>query len=307
MKLLWSCAFVIFLSLVGENYSYSANISVTSKIDKDKIYIGERLKYTIKVITPDDVEIKLPDIKGKVDNLIVVSHRRREHKFFRKKTVIGEYILTSYKTGSYKIPSLEVKYRLKGDDKWRSITTQEVSLEVKGVVGESLTKKTIRDIKGPLNYGLNLIFIIILIAILLFAGGVSWIFWKKRKHKMHVTPLIPAHMKAYAALDELERKNLVAEGRIKEFYSILSGIVRRYIEDRFSIHAPRMSTEEFLDYVRGSRVLSSEERLLLEDFLHQSDMVKFARYIPEEKEIVKSMQLARKFIEKTREREDGVA
>src|SRR4051812_11506406 len=49
------------------------------------------------------------------------------------------------------------------------------------------------------------------------------------------------------ALAELERLfALVEEGQSKPYAIESSGIVRRYIERRFSIRAPQRSTEEFL-------------------------------------------------------------
>ena len=46
-------------------------------------------------------------------------------------------------------------------------------------------------------------------------------------------------------------------GRIKEFYQRISDILRHYIENRFGLHAPERTTEEFLVELKPSEVLDA--------------------------------------------------
>jgi len=57
--------------------------------------------------------------------------------------------------------------------------------------------------------------------------------------------------------------------------------VRRYLEDRFRLRAPEMTTEEFLQAAQQNPQLPREHRSSLGRFLTEADMVKFARHIPE--------------------------
>src|SRR5207245_506058 len=59
-------------------------------------------------------------------------------------------------------------------------------------------------------------------------------------------PRRPPHEIAAAELERLRGRRLVEHGAFKEYYSALSDIVRRYLEDRFKLRAPEMTTEEFL-------------------------------------------------------------
>ena len=47
-------------------------------------------------------------------------------------------------------------------------------------------------------------------------------------------------------LPALVTEDLIARGLIQEFHYRTSGIVRGYIERRFGVSAPEMTTEEFL-------------------------------------------------------------
>ena len=74
--------------------------------------------------------------------------------------------------------------------------------------------------------------------------------------------------RAWAELDRLLKKGLPGRGRYKDFYVELTMVVRRYIQRRYGIRAPHMTTEEFLRAAKPSDELRR--------FLESADMVKFA-------------------------------
>ena len=88
---------------------------------------------------------------------------------------------------------------------------------------------------------------------------------------------------------------------VDAFYVELSGIVRRYLEDRFELRAPELTTEEFLESVQHAPDLSREHQSLLRGFLRQADLVKFAGARPSAEDIDRSVAAARRFLEETRE------
>jgi hypothetical protein len=58
----------------------------------------------------------------------------------------------------------------------------------------------------------------------------------------------------------------------------LSDIIRTYLEKRFSLHAPRQTTTEFLeDLKREKSPLKTEDKDFLKEFMTASDLVKFAK------------------------------
>ena len=77
--------------------------------------------------------------------------------------------------------------------------------------------------------------------------------------------------------------------------------MRRYLEDRFDLRAPELTTEEFLALAGSASNLSRDHQLLLRDFLRQADLVKFAGVRASEDEIRRSSDLAVRFLEETRE------
>ncbi len=174
-----------------------------------------------------------------------------------------------------------------------------------------------------------------LIACIVLVGGLvgtlltvvimRWLANRRRVEVPWVDPR-PAHVIALEALGILATEHLPEQGRMKEFYFRLSEIVRGYMERRFRFAAPEMTSDEirahFSDQERKritaelkARGLSDAElevlvperlgtlqaRVAIEDFLSETDLVKFADFAPSESAAETVMRSARGIIELTRE------
>lgn len=92
--------------------------------------------------------------------------------------------------------------------------------------------------------------------------AVRYLARKVKEHRM--SPI----ERAWVELDRLLKKGLPGRGRYKDFYVELTMVVRRYIQRKYGIKAPHMTTEEFLRAAKPSDELKR--------FLESADMVKFA-------------------------------
>jgi hypothetical protein len=100
---------------------------------------------------------------------------------------------------------------------------------------------------------------------------VRWIVRKIREHRM--SPI----ERAWVELDRLIKKGLPGRGRYKDFYVELTMVVRRYVQRKYGIKAPHLTTEEFLREIgQGSSACVPTGSKDLERFLESADMVKFA-------------------------------
>jgi hypothetical protein len=131
----------------------------------------------------------------------------------------------------------------------------------------------IRDIRGPkFIMSAWLIPAIVLGVALLALGG--YLVWRWRRRRLRPRILLPFEV----ALQKLEEiRPLMQRSQAREFSIAASDIVRRYIEERFDVTATHRTTEEFLHDLLGSSNASlARHRGLLEAFLNQCDLVKFA-------------------------------
>jgi len=168
-------------------------------------------------------------------------------------------------------------------------------------------EETIRDVKPPLDLPANPLFLYLGLILLVIAIGFTvWYFIQKQKQFLKpVEPPKTAWEAAYEQLAALERENFLSNGKIEPYYFQLSNIVRRYIEDRFDIRAPEMTTEEFLYSLKSFDQLDNIQKDSLKEFLNACDMVKFARFSPSMEEAHNGFDLAMKFVNDTKiEKED---
>jgi hypothetical protein len=84
---------------------------------------------------------------------------------------------------------------------------------------------------------------------------------------------------AYSELDRIEALNLPARNQIKEHYSLVDVCLRRYIEGRYQIPALEQTRAELRSAFRRSPVLAEDAAEFM-DIFSESDLVKFARYVP---------------------------
>jgi hypothetical protein len=112
---------------------------------------------------------------------------------------------------------------------------------------------------------------------------------------------------ARANLDGLVQAVRPEGEQVDTFYVELSYIVRQYLENRYELRAPELTTEEFLNQVIAAPQLSNDHKGLLRDFLRQADLVKFAGLRPSAEVIELSLSTASRFLDETRENAPLVA
>jgi len=276
-------------------------IDVETAVDRAIINIGDTVTYSITVKAKKDIEVTFPVFDENLGDLAVQDFGSKQKNLFGRQTLTQWYKLDTYVTGSYTIPPAIITYKQRDENKWHEIETEEVTVQVESFLSGAEDQTDIRDIKEPLHFPLKIYWFYILAGILLcvLGGGIFWCFRKVRRRAV-ITPRLPAHEIAYAAFDELRQKDFIAQNKLKEYYSELSFIVRQYLENRFTIRAPEMTTEEFLSSVKDARVLTFDQKTLLRMFLESSDMVKFAKYGPLPEEINGSFDVAKRLVDETK-------
>lgn len=173
-----------------------------------------------------------------------------------------------------------------------------------GFAVDNLAVEGLRDVKVPVDFPSNTLFLI-LVLLALFVGGLCLLLVRFLRAKKEEIEEAPAETRmpweiARDQFNDLEKSSLLEEGRFKVYYSQLSGIIRRYFENQFKVRAPEMTTEEFLWSLEKSHYLTATQNDTLKQFLSSCDIVKFAKFIPRIEEGKESLGLARKLVEETK-------
>jgi len=169
------------------------------------------------------------------------------------------------------------------------------------VVKNTVEMTDIHDIKPPEKIGYDLKWLYYLISgiiIALLLAGIFF-FFKYRKRKIQEKQIITLSSDELALklLDELLDVDNI-DGKI--FYFNLSAILRNYIQGRYKINAPEMTTEELIPKIDSfglDRELSQKLRALL----HSADPVKFAGVTTVQAKMQNDLLFVIDFVKKTRE------
>jgi hypothetical protein len=259
---------------------------------------------TLTVVAPPEVRITLPEVTQTLGPFEVVQHRTTGPLSLPSQTQQWqrEYRLAVTASGSLTVPSFTVQ--VQEGDATQPLTTDPLSITVTALVPADPDMTALKDIAPPVplvRRGLPP-WVWIVASGLVSAGllvGVWW--WYRQRQRAAAVSLVrrPAHVLALAALEHLQRQDLIGQERIEEFYVRVSMILRRYIELRFGMRAPEQTTEEFLVTTFATGGLIAAHRDLLEAFLQHCDLVKFARYRPLPNDMEETFESAKTFVEHT--------
>ncbi|MGR3320154.1 MAG: BatD family protein [Candidatus Anammoxibacter sp.] len=281
-------------------------VVVNASVDRSEISIGDKIRFTITVEYNHDIAISFPEFGENLADFTIKDFGRSEPKKLKSGKIEQKewYVLDTFLTGSYVIPKLTIRYKNAEED-LSEIETNEIFIEVKSVIDEGVTAEDIREIKDPVNISVNYYIIYLILGgvfgLLVIAAGLIYYFRQRKSTKQEVAPpQPPAHEIAYKELKILIALDLITKGKTREYFYRLSTIVRCYIENRFALMAPERTTEEFLAEMTDREIMEMEHKRLIRKFLEQCDLVKFAKYGPDNEEIDGAYNSAKKLVDETK-------
>lgn len=303
------CFFFVLFCFSFVNAS-AQDIRTTAALDTSSIKIGDQIKLHIRVRYPASTTVGWPLIPDTLSNIEILERSEiiTEDEKNNSITERQTYTITAFEAGKYTIPSFVFSYKKSGDTTQYQAATDSLELVVETIPID--TTQTIKDIKPPLEEPFTwreaipyMVGGLLLVAIL---AAVYYYFIKNRKKAVAVVPVEPErppHENALEALKRLEAEKLWQQGQLKLYHSKLSDTVRIYIEKRFGVRAPELTTDETLQQLRTVEP-RYELREELRQILQLSDLVKFAKATPLDTENEKSLRNAFDFVEQTKLQEE---
>ncbi len=188
----------------------------------------------------------------------------------------------------------------------KEVFTEEVPLTV-AMVDAARATQDLAGPRGPLDASTRddrWIWILGGLTALVIIAGAGWVGVRSVRRTRDRRARISAYEVAVRRLGELEHRGAPDDAAADAWFVELSAIVRNYLEGRYQVRAPELTTEEFLQEARRaagpSTGLSLGHRDLLTAFLERCDRVKFAGYRPDADESLATLKAARAFVEDTR-------
>jgi hypothetical protein len=271
-------------------------------VDKTEVRIGDQIKATIKVDLSDGREwinsdVVWPDSTGGIE-VVSGPEWNRENPG----ATLATWNIALFDTGIVRIPSL--KLTIRSQQTVDTIYTIDIPIKVLAVQPDSTGLVDIKDIYyQPFNPGYYKRFIPhVALIVAIIVGIILWLRKRKStyvKPEIRIIPLLP-HEWAAKALDGLAEKKLWQHGEVKEHYTLLTDILREYLERRYAIHAKEQTSEEILVQLRQQQL---SEVLLTdtEQLLSIADLIKFAKADPGMDIHAMTIERVRRFVRETTE------
>ena len=292
-------------------------VKATVKVWPPKPTLGDAIYVRLEIEAPAGVSIDAPFQEAgdqRLGRFRVVGFTRDTERLpsggqVQKQT----YTLEAPASGRHRIPPLrlemvDARTTSTGSadaKKPQELLTDEVPLEIAPVPAEQATAE-LKPAQGELDPDVGGTSWALILGIgggLLMLGSGSALAFRAFRARRRIEKQRSAYEEAVSELRRLEDRGPPSEDAADPWFVQLSWIVRRYLEHRYEIRAPELTTEEFLNVAIARPELTEDHRRLLTQFLERCDRVKFAGYRPDSEESLATLAAARGFVEDTRLRE----
>lgn len=252
-------------------------------VDSLSIQIGAQLNYTLQIKADSTDQVLFPERTSFLpfeilEEFPIDTLRAESHYLYTKK-----YALIQFDSGRYWLPRQPVILNS------NTFLSDSIQIEVRSVLVDTLKQKmfTIKPlIEVERNYDQWLRNVLWSIFLLILALGALYSYFQWQKRKIARENKLPPFDQALYDLKSLETQMPVDQHEYKYYYSKLTDIVRRYLEEEAKIDALESTSDELLNKLTllqdsGKIILHTDTIKNLKRVLVTADLVKFARSLPE--------------------------
>ena len=271
-----------FLLLAAAVLEMSRNgIDLKVEADRAQVDPAKSVFLRVELKTPADRTAALPDLRDRVKGFSLAEDFVEEPVALKDGStvqvanwrLVPEPCADSYKVRPFVVKASPKLMSYQSDEGKYSFAAGPIAFEQPGA-REPVTGGIETDPKKdlpPLSWKLvGWVSAALLGALGVLAALVFLVRYVARRVKEHrMSPI----ERAWVELDRLLKKGLPGRGRYKDFYVELTMVVRRYVQRKYGIRAPNLTTDEFLVQFRDAGRGRCDD---LAKFLESADLVKFA-------------------------------
>ena len=258
---------------------------VSSKVDTTQIRIGEQINYKINVEADSSALVVFPEGQTFLPLEAVEASNIDTTKNNAKILLSRIYKLTQFDSGVYTIPRQKI---IIGD---KPFFTDSLKVMVNPIEVDT-TKQGLYDIKPIIevdktggNWWKYLLITLLLIGLVAFL--LYWFIWRKKPlTEEEEIALLPPYDRAKIAIRKLDQSQFLLKSEIKKYYSELTLIIRKYLDEKVYDRAMESTTDELilrLQLLKDGNQIPLKKNTInnLQSILKRADLVKFAKSKPD--------------------------
>ncbi len=294
--------------LILSAWARPQEIRITSTPDTSSILIGDQTGFSVTAEIPAGATAALSTVNDTLAGKIIIlgrSPRDTAASADGRLTITDRYLITAFDSGIYTIPPFYAEV-VSGDSLLRYYSDYSMLKVLRPEVTPPDSTDVIFDIIPPRNAPVTFTEILPWLVIALIFAVVLYLLARflprnpLRRFVRAPAPADPAHIIALRELQSLRDEELWQKGEVKEFYSRLSDILRRYLDNRYGISSPELTTDETVRILQKAAVTTTGQMSMVKELLSLSDMVKFAKYLPQSDLHERYHNDAVRFVEETK-------
>lgn len=253
---------------------------VRSEVDTTSIKVGEQFSYEIIIESDNFLEINFPETFNFSPFTIADEFPSDTNYLKSKKIISKKFNLTHFDQGSFSINPQKLDI---GD---KIYTTEKIDIDVLTIKVDTVSKKffDIKEIKFTDDPNSSIFKIITPLALFILGCFVLFFIYRSYKKLKSLEFFFQTPFeKAVLSLQEIEKSKLDNQKDLKEFYTRLIEIVKRYFEDdSIDPNAMESTSNQLinkLNLLKASKKINLSDNTIssLAEVLENSDLVKFAR------------------------------
>jgi len=305
---------IIFLGIFYFAFfsAIAQKIEVKALLDSSQIVIGKQAKIKLQASVYAVQAIKFPLLQDSIIKGVEIVEIGEIDTVFSKANstylLSQEITITSFDSGSYSLPPFV--FLANNRD---SLRTNELLLTVKTIAIDT-TEKSVKDIHSVYDTPLTFKEFIheykywLLAGILLLAAIILLVLYYKRWRKKPLEQEVEKpkkitlpHFIAIEKLEKLKAEKLWQSGKVKQYYTELTDILREYIENRYKISTAEQTSTETIEACEKNIGIQSDRVSELKLIFSFADLAKFAKSepLPDENDLAFSKTL--NFVQQTKE------
>ena len=300
---------VILVLLVAGPVVAQSGESIEARliIPERQLTVGDPIEVTLSVTHPQGYQVIMPQLESQWGEFVVQSQSAPQTTANSDGSVTTTQVidLRLFAPGIYSTPPLTLAVT-DGLGGVIEVLASPAEVQIGSVLVEGDTE--LRDIKPQAELPFTNLLPWIATTVVLLLGGLALLLFLRWIRKRRALAALDNRLPHEVALDDLahiEGLDLPEQGRFKEHYTLISDVMRTYMEKRFQVMMLERTTAE----IEESLVELDIEANIAGQFLSLldiCDLVKFAKYTPEPTSAYSLLTTARQIVLATKPSDETV-